>query len=392
MVDFECFGMMFCSSTCGSWQPFGVVFCSGKCYPSNSKTLVFYNSEFMENLGKSGLPQCNISEKDLHKKFISLGLQRRGLTNQLLAILPEIYERGIYKKYAATIVEYAGKFAGLSKSVVMKRLRIEKLLQGKPRLKELIASEGVHKVALVASLATSENEDIWADKVENMSKAALFELAKEVRSKRQMCGLFGDAQGNEKCQAAPQTIKITLEGELFFLFHKLKAQFGKNLTTTELLQKIFMESLEENKQTAQRSVLNSGCSKKAISKPKMSLKSIPGNAWSTKKKITRYNPVQIKRAKLAETKGKCSYPGCDRPCEVFHHTERIAEALAERRDAVMVKQSNIPICRIHHEFAHNGLIQNEKETSKDWVLELSRSTLLWVDQSYRKWRRLGLAL
>ncbi len=86
----------------------------------------------MENLEKSGGAQCEISEKDLHRKFRKLGMERRRLTNQLVALLPEIYERGIYKKYAATIVEYAGKFAGLSKSVVMKRLRIEKFLGGKP--------------------------------------------------------------------------------------------------------------------------------------------------------------------------------------------------------------------------------------------------------------------
>ncbi len=64
------------------------------------------NSDFQNQQG-------GITDKELHRTFVKLGYDRRRLTNQLLAILPEIYERGIYKKYARTIEEYAGKFGGL---------------------------------------------------------------------------------------------------------------------------------------------------------------------------------------------------------------------------------------------------------------------------------------
>lgn len=121
-------------------------------------------------------------EESLHLKFVKLGSDRRKLTNELLALLPEIYEKKIYRKYAATIVEYAGKFGGLSKGVVLKRLRLEKYLEEKPLLKEAIKTEGVHKVALVANLATAETEAIWVDKLKNMSKAAVQELSKERRN------------------------------------------------------------------------------------------------------------------------------------------------------------------------------------------------------------------
>lgn len=370
--------------------------------------------ETMENSEKSGATSkeimsstqgvLSVSEKELHKKFTKLGADRRRLTNQLVAMLPEIYERGIYKKYAATIVEYAGKFGGLSKSVVMKRLRIEKYLEGKPKLKNLIVSEGVHKVALVASLATSADEAVWADKVENMSKEALFELAKEVRCKRDVVGegsgngLFAEEDlrlrvgddlvtSNQKCQAAPQSMKITLEGELFFLFHKLKKQLGKHLTSTELLHKIFTESLE-----AKLNVPNLHSRKKALDKPISRQEDVPGNtflqvAGEAKTKITRYNPVAIVREKLVETGGKCSYPGCQRPHDVNHHAQRYAEMVRKGLSREELKKSLRPMCKAHHEFAHNGLINNELEERCTWELDLSRKELIWVDENYRKWRK-----
>lgn len=271
----------------------------------------------------------------------------------------------------------------------------------------MIATEGVHKVALVASLATQKDEEEWADKVENMSKEALFELAKEVRQKR---GLFAvDSEGgglfreerrlfdgdyevgvsgalevsNQKCQAAVQTMKITLEGDLLFLFLKLKKQFGKHLTTTELLHRIFTESLEAKPHVAKRSTFN---------KPKLAEKDVPGNTFLKKKslKITRYNPVGIKQEKLQETAGRCTYPGCNRPSDLFHHAERVAEAKRKGLDGAEVQKSITPMCKLHHEFAHNGLIENEREGGENWCLDLGIKTLNWVDQNYRKWRKLGL--
>src|SRR3989338_7235853 len=121
--------------------------------------------------------------ENLHKKFVELGRARNKLTNEMLAILPEIYKSGVWRKYADSIVEYAGKFGGISRGVVEKRLRLEKNLEDKPELKAMIREEGVHKVAIVASLASAETDSFWADTVKNTSKSALVKLGKELRSK-----------------------------------------------------------------------------------------------------------------------------------------------------------------------------------------------------------------
>ena len=204
-------------------------------------------------------------DKILHNQFLKFGNSRRKLTNELLALLPEIYERKIYKKYAATIIEYAGKFGGLSKGVVLKRLRLEKYLKDKPKLKEAIKTEGINKVALVASLATAENEAAWLDKVSNMSKAALQELSKEVRRNEEGRGIKDNKGLNESlfenldsdlnttpCKAVPTKITIELDEEMTFLFLKLKRKIGKNLSNRDVMRKVLEIASETSLQNTSR--------------------------------------------------------------------------------------------------------------------------------------------
>lgn len=347
-----------------------------------------------------------MDDKGLHRTFVKLGHDRRKLTNQLLAILPEIFTRKIYLKYARTIEEYAGKFGGLSKEVVKKRLRIEKYIYNKPKLKEAILTEGIHKVALVASLATVEDEAIWADKIQNMSKPAVQELTKEVRYKIEKgeirlneimnMNLFechdrkaSDGRPHDDqvegatckttlCSAAPQRIRIDLEGELFFLFLKLKKKYGKKLTNREVMKKIFEENLGRNFPREFRDADEKIEEREEAENEKntqyQSVKVIPGDGNS------RYISIHIRRNLLQKTAGKCSYPDCQRPAQVFHHTDRFASNHSHK--------SLKPICKIHHEFAHNGLIQNEKQEVQGWQLQLQNGEPDKIDRLYREYRKM----
>jgi hypothetical protein len=58
---------------------------------------------------------------------------------------------------------------------------LHKNLKGKPHLQKAVESEGIHKVALVAKLATPASDAAFADKVRNMSKLSLEELTRELR-------------------------------------------------------------------------------------------------------------------------------------------------------------------------------------------------------------------
>ncbi|MDP2642324.1 MAG: hypothetical protein Q8P62_00590 [Candidatus Peregrinibacteria bacterium] len=327
------------------------------------------------------------TEKELHLEFLKLGANRRKLTNELLALLPEIYDRKIYLKYASTIIEYAGKLGGLSKGVVLKRLRLEKYLSDKPKLKEAIKTEGIHKVALVASVATAETEEAWVDKLKNMSKNAIQELSKEVRNKEMEAekenfgesGLFGDlvqmAGTSAPCKAAPLKITVELTDEMAFMFLKLKkkaeASSGKFFSNKEAMNEILKQLAD--KEFSEKAVVKTA--------DQVCEKVILEDGFSEEKfqqKISRYIPAHVKKMATLSTHGKCAYPGCGHPAEIFHHRERFAESKNHK--------SIISLCKIHHEFAHNGIISNESQNSEQWNLNIEENNLFKSDLLYREVR------
>lgn len=101
--------------------------------------------------------------QQLHHEFIRLGSLRHKLKNKMLVILPLIYTSGIYKKYAGSIIEYAGKYGDIAKTTVVKRLRLEENLDYLPHLKAAIEKVGVHKVAMIAKIATVETDEALAE-------------------------------------------------------------------------------------------------------------------------------------------------------------------------------------------------------------------------------------
>jgi len=294
-------------------------------------------------------------KNSLHQKFIDLGRERNKITYKLLALLPKIYKMHIDKKEGyATIYEYAGKLAGLSHGVVEKTLRTNKNLDGKPYLQKAVETQGIHKVALVVKLATSKTDAAWADKVENMSKTALAELAQEVRMKH---GNAANVATAGACAAAPVSIKIELNAEMQFMFLKLKKQFGDNLSNKEVMRRILRKLTMEEKN------------------PRGWIKTEKGQCV---KSVTRYVPVQQKRTVLGRSNGKCSYPGCNRPSDMLHNRGRFYEKQSHH--------SVVPLCKIHHEFAHNGLISNEKAGEQNWRLNIDEGVHTYSDAMFRGYK------
>ncbi|MFA6992322.1 MAG: hypothetical protein WC269_03525 [Candidatus Gracilibacteria bacterium] len=304
----------------------------------------------------------------IHRQFVQLGRERNKITYKLLALLPKIYKQKIYASEGySTIYEYAGKLAGLPHSVVEKALKLENKLQNKPHLQKAIETQGIHKVAIVAHLATPENEQMFADKVENMSKSALIELRKELRM-----------ETKKWPKEEKQKMKIELDDEMEFLFFKLKNKFGKKLSNKEALRKM-LKVLEQNTlQNFGSSKLTSGAKEqkntKSIILSKKSRdkfdKKRQNDARIQTNRITRYIRIVTKQAALEITNGKCAYESCNRPYEIFHH--QIPFSQNHTHDSI------VPLCKIHHEFAHNGLADRH-ETNEP---QLSQADLL-----YRKYRQ-----
>ncbi|MEK7547370.1 MAG: hypothetical protein AAB540_00595, partial [Patescibacteria group bacterium] len=262
-------------------------------------------------------------------------------------------------------------------------LRLEKHLKDKPILREAIRTEGMHKVALVAKLATAETENIWVDKLKNMSKSSLFELAKEVRGKVEN----GKCQ-DSFCKAVPQKVKIDLEGDLLFMFLKLKKKYGNNLSNNEVMKKVLESAMDLLEAKPQVDIQANVATQSSYQK----IQIFPGKTFNRyevgtmehgvpekiTKKAPRYVQVKIKKSALSSTNGKCSYPGCEKPAEIIHHPERFAKSQ---------NHNNIkPLCKIHHEFMHNGLVKNEQSSVDNWQLDLD-GKLDKIDMMYREYRR-----
>ena len=303
----------------------------------------------------------NLSAKFLHQQFLILGRERNKITYKLLALLPQIYKQKIHEKHGyATIYEYAGKLAGLSYSTVKKALNLEKKLENKPLLQKAIEKHGVHKVAIIANLATPETEKMFVDKITNMSKPALQQLSKELRGKIQT------------------SWQIEMDEEMMKTFLKLKknlGKFGDNLSNKEALRrmlkkwgeesghskssrrddylcennknesKIVMVKIEEPQRQAEKDQVFTG----DFCEDELS-RCDDYFCENDKNESSRYIPVAKKRFALAKTNGGCSHPNCQNPAQIFHHQIRFSQSKSH--------ESIVALCRIHHEFAHNGITEN----------------------------------
>ncbi|MBI2634780.1 HNH endonuclease [Candidatus Peregrinibacteria bacterium] len=341
-----------------------------------------------------------IDPKILHRKFVQLGLAKRKLTYELLTILPEIFESGIWKKYSSSIYEYAGKFGGLSRSMVEKRLSLEKDLKDKPKLKEAIKEAGVYKVAMVAKITTPELDWAMADKVINMSKSAVQTLSKELRQESLLT-----ENTIKNCSAEPELIKIELDKEMSFMFMKLKKKLGKDLGNKDVMRIILNKMVGEEKGFFWRT------KKSAQQKPRQCknllgekeiLKRVQDDIAQVKdgtimirddisvgtamvrqahhdKPVPRHIPAPKKREELAKTNGHCAYPNCNHPPENWHHRDRFSQS--KNHD------SAVPLCKNHHEFMHNGLVKNELSEPKNWQIDLTNKVSNDIDNLYRKYRQ-----
>lgn len=326
---------------------------------------------------------------NLHQQFVKLSFDIIKMKNKLISLLLEIYEKEIYKKHGCrTIHEYGFKYAKLSKEMVDKAVRTLRHLENKPFLKQVIETQGIHKVALVATIATPENEKIFAKHVENMSKPALFEFAKELRSKSDgknllNVSLFGENLEKKPvgqfCRAIPSKMQIELDEEMQAIFLRLKKNLRKKsgfeLSNKEAL-KIMLKKLEqanipengkENCEEKKMQNENSQIKKSYEQQNNKNLPDqnyVPGNGKEEAIVIpTRYIRARRKREIHQKYDNKCAYPGCIKPIEEIHH--RIPFAFERSHE------SAIPLCKIHHEFSHNGLITHELREPENWKLKMN---------------------
>ncbi len=269
----------------------------------------------------------------IHNKFVKLGKARSGISHQLLALLPEIFEEEIFRDYGCgSIYEYAARFGdGLSAGVVNKVLKLKANLAECPALFETVATQGVHKVAIVAGLASAENEQKLIDVVENMSKAAVQEYSKKRRGK-----------------VSRVVTKIEMDEEMEFLFLKLKKKF-KTISNKETMKRL-LQALDEQLFPAYRT----GRPGEKIGGGGAAVAEVTGAKIADKEVAPRHVSKKQEREVRQQTNGRCAYDGCNRPIDDLHHPDGYSKTKNHR--------NLVGLCNIHHQFAHNGIDQPLSET------------------------------
>jgi hypothetical protein len=223
-------------------------------------------------------------------------------------------------------------------------------------------------------------------------------------------------------------MKIDLDEEMQIIFLKLKKKFGNHLSSKEVLRRILKEmdtnnelnnkkhKISEKGYKCQCTSEQKGLNKaKNTTSPKFSrendLKENPidvkqrevasqnvssnrtvgqnavNRETRAQKTLSRYIPVSQKKAALQKSVGKCAYPGCLKPADHFHHTKRFSEMKESPFARESIHESIIPLCKTHHEFAHNGLIGNEGKSVGQWRLNMEAGVGSYADVQYRECRR-----
>jgi hypothetical protein len=285
----------------------------------------------------------------LFKKFGGLSLQYR---QKCIGMLPEIFKLKIHENLCMSAFEYAAKFAGISNEQVRVTLRLEKKFEDKPILKKLL-NEGevsINKLARIASIATTENEELLAEQVKLLPTSAVETMVKDIKYAGEK---LQDNTGTEnqiglieplstlKSLPGQDAQHARSEAECDFN-EELEEDIKKKLC--ELRQKginmndVIREALTRREQEIERQkneiaedAINNHCKK------------IAGGENNPR---SRYISVKIRRILKEEFGTKCSVPNCHNPAEEIHHTERFAMNMVHNPHFLA------PVCRNHHIIAH----------------------------------------
>ncbi len=336
----------------------------------------------------------NYSDEKLLKLCVKFGARALKWRGRFLGLLPEANRRRIFeKKGFNSIFEFAYRLAGLSEEQVRLVLRLDLKFEDKPMLKGLLAGGevSVSKLARVASVATAENEQEWAEVVNSLPRGALETLVRDQRvideragdgwgaanggfgSRAGLCAgavnLVASGLGEPlfECKSVPgHGLNFEISEELASELNELHRQgHDVNGMILGLLKKRRAEITQRKEELGEEAI--------ARAKAKRDEQRAKGDAglmsgargeglregaenefgsWGQgarrglKKRKSTYVSVKIKTVLHEEYGTKCSIPTCNKPAEEDHYSQRFS--IAGLHDPRYMA----PMCKEHHEIAH----------------------------------------
>ncbi|MBP7898674.1 hypothetical protein KAZ92_01860 [Candidatus Gracilibacteria bacterium] len=117
-----------------------------------------------------------LSDRDLFETAQRIGAVALKGRRAFIGLLPLVEKRRAYEgRTFYSIYDFAAKVGGVSRDVVVEVLRIDIQLQDMPLVRKLLYGGTVSwsKIRMVTAWLTPENQQIWIDKLENLSNRAL---------------------------------------------------------------------------------------------------------------------------------------------------------------------------------------------------------------------------
>jgi len=272
------------------------------------------------------------AQEKLHLNFKYCGSKHLEFRQKCIGQLPQIFKEKIYAKIGfASIDEYAAKLAGLSQEQVKRALSLDEKFSDLPALKNLLETGevSINKLAKVASIATTENQEILADKVRLLPCRALETLVRDERAAHSPAA----AKNQDGLQ------KPLIDGN-FVHVNKMELQLSEEVK--DKLMELQRKGIDINDlilQMLQARVAEIEAEKEEIAEEVLQ-KSEKRKRQG--KKPSRYIQVKVRNILIKEHGTKCSIPSCNKPAKERHHTQRYA--LAGTNDPRYMA----PLCEEHH--------------------------------------------
>ncbi len=315
-----------------------------------------------------------MTDSKLYQLCKLYGGNARKWTREFAFLLPEVLRRGLHRRRGCqSIFEFASKLSGMNQNVVSRILNLHDKLRDYPLLWEQLRVVGWSKLEVIAGVV--DDEKYWLEKLK-MPKQALVRFVQEYKKRSstfaKSCQAsvklpltepenggaleFGEEflyeQNSEKPQEEEEKrksyrkLKFNVDEETEFLFRKFQQQIKKEKkqevtmgeTLKELLRKLG-SSHKQQKACEKRTNETKSEQKERISEP-------------------RHISAQKKRAHKQSNNGKCPVPNCNNPATIIHHPDRYS--------LIKSHKNTTYICKICHQLAHSGYIENEHEPPQNW--------------------------
>lgn len=302
-----------------------------------------------------------ISDLELFRLCKTYGKNALLWRRKFIGLLPEINRRQLYeRKGFSSIFEFAARLAGVSREQVKLALNLENRFSDKQILKEALVSGevSINKLAKIASIATTENQEYLVEQAKLLPCRALETLVRDEKLLMANAMMtqppIGDGgmilfqngsfepkneQKSLHVNSNPQYCSDLVKSEKMDTVNNLELQLSD--TVTERLEELQRRGIDVNQLLME--FLDKREEEIEQEKEEIANELGPPN----RQHKSRYIKVKIRKVIRREHGTKCSVPTCDKPAIELHHTLRFA--LHQSHDPRYIA----PLCHDHHLIAHS---------------------------------------